>query len=182
VYIDGIAQFETPSVSPKPDTFQEVPATPNFDKDAKDAVKYEGLPPLELHRRPGDIWFTGVKDVWILYRGEVFKVFESASAGGPLGSVLVQGGKIACIAKPGVNDDCKNLHGVETIDLDGGALTPGLTTFGTDLGISEIRLEASTGDGTVFDLLQKDIPAILGEADALINALDGLQFETRNAL
>ncbi|KAF8525610.1 hypothetical protein BU17DRAFT_41726 [Hysterangium stoloniferum] len=184
VFIDGIMQFETPYVSPKPGTFQQVPTTPNFDKDAEQAVKFEGLPPLEP-RKAGEILFTGVKDIWTLYDGEVINTLHANVTDGRFGSVLVRDGRIACVANPGREYDCisaDNLHGVETIDLDGGAIAPGLTTFGTDLGISEIRLEASTGDGSVFDPLRQSIPAILGEADTLISAVDGLQFETRNAL
>ena len=50
VWIDGIAQLESPHLLVKPASFQKVPETPNFDKEARETVEYEGLPPLEPKR------------------------------------------------------------------------------------------------------------------------------------
>jgi len=50
------------------------------------------------------------------------------------------------------------------------------------LGLVEIRLESSTNDGSVPNALDSDPPAILGGAEALIRAVDGLQFAGRNTL
>ncbi|KAJ7448972.1 hypothetical protein FB451DRAFT_1187478 [Mycena latifolia] len=66
------------------------------------------------------------------------------------------------------------------IDLMGGALAPGLTTFGSDLGLSEFKLEPSTTNGRVFDPLTMAVPGSLG--DTVVRAVDGLQFaDTRTA-
>jgi len=66
VFIDGIAQLEKPFVNKKPASLQHVPKTPDFSKDARDAVKYDGLPPLELHKSASDIIiFTNVSSVFL---------------------------------------------------------------------------------------------------------------------
>ncbi|KAJ7448133.1 hypothetical protein FB451DRAFT_1533324 [Mycena latifolia] len=62
----------------------------------------------------------------------------------------------------------------------GGALAPELTTFGSDLELSVIKLEPSTTDGRVFDPLTMAVPGILG--DTVILAVYGLQFAGRNTL
>ncbi|KAJ7452293.1 hypothetical protein FB451DRAFT_1409447 [Mycena latifolia] len=52
----------------------------------------------------------------------------------------------------------------------GGALAPGLTTFGSGLGLNKIKLERSTAGGRVFDAL------------TMARAFDGLQIAGRNTL
>jgi hypothetical protein len=47
VWIDGISQIESPFSSQKPAAFQKPPATPDFDREAYEAIKYDGLPPLQ---------------------------------------------------------------------------------------------------------------------------------------
>ncbi|OJT07354.1 hypothetical protein TRAPUB_1790 [Trametes pubescens] len=71
---------------------------------------------------------------------------------------------------------------VEYVDLEGGSLAPGLTTFGSPLGLEEIMGEVSTKDGYVLDPLQDRVPKVVGGNGALIHAIDGLQFGTRHAL
>lgn len=184
VYIDGIPQLDNPQVSPKPDTFQVVPRTPNFDKEAKEAVEYDGLPPL-APREAGDVLFTNVKSVWSQVGDDVVESF-SVDAGEALSSVFVSKGKIECVARQGASSvGCvpRGLSdGVDVIDLEGGMVSPGLTTFGSPIGTVEIRLEPSTNDGTVFDPLRQAIPSVLGDDDAVVRAVDGLQFEGRNTL
>ncbi|KAJ7448191.1 hypothetical protein FB451DRAFT_1375453 [Mycena latifolia] len=60
--------------------------------------------------------------------------------------------------------------GARIIDLMGGALAPGLTTFGSGLGLNKIKLERSTAGGRVFDAL------------TMARAFDGLQIAGRNTL
>ncbi|KAF8523832.1 hypothetical protein JB92DRAFT_3140680 [Gautieria morchelliformis] len=183
VYIDGIPQFMTPHLSPKPDTFQTVPKTPNFDREAKEAVEYEGLPPLFPHDG-GDVIFTNVKSIWSDVGDGLAEAFNEDEAE-TSSSVFVRGGKVECIANQGVSTSCmpSELSGkVEAIDLEGGMLSPGLTTFGSPIGTVEIRLESSTNDGTVFDPLREAIPTILGATDTVVRAVDGLQFGGRNTL
>ncbi|KAG1765832.1 hypothetical protein EV702DRAFT_1272051 [Suillus placidus] len=69
---------------------------------------------------------------------------------------------------------------VDVVDLEGGTITPGLTTFGAPLGLVEIRLEPSTNDGRVHNPLDGDLPAVLG--DTVMRAQDGLMFGGQNLL
>jgi hypothetical protein len=58
-------------------------------------------------------------------------------------------GRMVCI------DRCSDFAAgaVNIVDPKGGTTTPGLTSFGAPLGLVEIRLEPSTNDGRVHDLL-----------------------------
>lgn len=185
VYIDGIPQLTNPHVSPKPDTFQVVPKTPNFDKEATEAVEYEGLPPL-TPREGGDIIFTNVKSVWSQVDDDIVETLSAEESDvGTSSSILVRGGRIECIARQDVATSCmptELYEKVDIIDLEGGMLSPGLTTFGSPIGTVEIRLESSTNDGNVFDPLRQIIPSILGGDDTVVRAVDGLQFQGRNTL
>jgi len=59
--------------------------------------------------------------------------------------------------------------------------SPALISYGSHLGLVEIDQEDSANDGRAPDLLKKENPSILG-AGTIIHAVDGLQFETRDAL
>ena len=67
------------------------------------------------------------------------------------------------------------------MDLKGGAISPGLVSFGAPLGLEEIEGESSTSDGYVYDSLLKGVPELVGGDSALIRASDGLIFATRDA-
>ncbi|KIJ23864.1 hypothetical protein M422DRAFT_62391 [Sphaerobolus stellatus SS14] len=184
-FIDGIPQIERPVVSLKPDSFQELPQTPNFDKEAAETVEYEGLPPLATRHEEEEVLFTNVRNFWVIEDEEIVDSFSvGQSTRRSLGSVLVQKGKVTCVQNAGqpscINQE--NTDSMKRIDLEGGSLAPGLTTFGSAIGTDEIRLEPSTNDGPVFDPLQGPIPKIIGEDGFLIRAVDGLQFEGRNML
>ena len=47
VWIDGIPQLTNPRTLTKSTAFQHLPNVPNFDKEAKETLKHDGLPPLE---------------------------------------------------------------------------------------------------------------------------------------
>ncbi|TFK32813.1 hypothetical protein BDQ12DRAFT_691931 [Crucibulum laeve] len=186
VYIDGIAQLSDPHVRSKSSSFQEVPRTPNWDREAEDTVKWEGLPPLRGHKRGRKVVFANVKSVWTRdENGEVMSLLESVASAtnetGVLSTVVFEDGALICIDLPGTS--CAlNAKDAEVVDLKGGALAPGLSTFGSPLGLVEIRLEPSTNDGAVLDpLLDGNLPSILGN-ETIIRAVDGLAFEGRNAL
>jgi len=157
-------------VSVKPSTFQSSPNTPNFDKEATDAVVYEGLPPLEP-RSARHVIFTNVSNLYMRSRDEI-------SVQGRPENVIVYDGKLVCSGECSryLSDD----KHAEIINLEGGSIVPGLTIYGPSLGLAEIRFEPSTTDGTVFNPLESDPPAILG--DNLIRAIDGLQFGGRDML
>ena len=183
VFIDGIAQLEHPIIIEKPDSFQEVPKTPNFDTEAADAVKYEGLPPLAPkesdHAR---VVFTNVRSVTL--RADLDNAPSEVSSfeahDERLGVFVVDEGRPIC---SGLQDTCTSFISapdVSIIDLKGGAISPGLVSFGAPLGLEEIESESSTSDGYVYDPLSKDEPSVVGDG-ALIRAADGLHFATRDA-
>lgn len=179
VVIDGILQISQPYVTRKPEVFQRTPEVPNYDKDAKAAVEYEGLPPLEPKKSPSDIVvFTNVKSVFTRSGSDISEVFTAQSSD-ELRHVVVQNGTITAISSTGL---LPQFSTSEFIDLRGGSISPGLTTFGSPLGLVEIDAEASTNDGLVFDPLVDRVPSIVGGDAALVRAVDGLQFGGRNAL
>lgn len=187
VYIDGIPQIDTPHVHEKPAAFQKVPQTPNFDHEAADTVKYGGLPPLKPSRSVKNVVFVNVQSVWSRVENEegieqIFDVSTSErTSGNGRTAVVVEDGKIQCIGSM-LTCAVGNLVGYEMIDLEGGSLAPGMTSFGAPLGLGEIAGESSTKDGQVFDPLSGSVPSIVGGDGAVIRAADGLQFATRDAL
>ncbi|KAJ7512471.1 hypothetical protein B0H11DRAFT_1844256 [Mycena galericulata] len=177
VFIDGIAQIEKPYTSVKPKSAQRVPATPDFDKEILDAIKYEGLPPLEPVKADSDVvvfWNVGELFLKDEATRSVSQVFTSATADGV---VVVEKGRIVCSGE--CLEDLSRSDAVY-IDLEGGSITPGLVSYGSPLGLSHISGEPSTNDGPVFDPLSNAVPEII--EGKLIKAADGLLFATRDAL
>lgn len=170
VFIDGVPQLKTAVVSVKPSTFQSPPHTPDFDKEASDAFLYEGLPPLEPRSAQHTI-FTNISRLY-MRSGDIISVQERPE------NIVVHDGKITCLGTcfEHLSDD----KPTEVVDLEGGSIVPGLTIYGPSLGLTEIRLEPSTNDGIVPNLIESDPPSVLG--DSLTRAIDGLQFGGRNAL
>jgi hypothetical protein len=183
VFIDGIAQLSNPHVTPKPANFQKAPETPNWDEEAKDALKYEGLPPLVPKKRiQTTVMFTNVSSLYL--KDEAHGVQERLLAqGAEPAVVIVSEGKIACSDTSAV---CASAlvgrEDVEMVDLKGGSIAPGFTSFGSALGLEEIQGEVSTQDGAPFDPLLQPVPEIIGGAYSLDRAADGLMYGTRNAL
>lgn len=182
VFIDGIAQLGHAFVSEKPGRLQKAPNTPNFIKEAKDAVKYDGLPPLAPERSlSGTVIFTNIS--YIAERsadGEhIVSIFESSGA--DIGHIVVESGVVVCA---GTQDICSSYTidpQIKVIDLKGGSASPGLISFGSALGLEEIHSEASTRDGDIYDPFEKLLPERLGGNSILVHASDGLQFATRHA-
>lgn len=170
VYIDGIPQLSLPSryVAKGPTT---PPRTPNFDSEKVAAVVYEGIPPLEPWSVKRAL-FVNVSGLYMRGGGLTGVTHVSEQAG----SVGVEDGRVVCVGQ------CSDFAegGVDTVDLERGTITPGLTSFGAPLGLVEIRLEPSTNDGRVHNPLDGDMPALLG--DTIIRAQDGLMFGGRNLL
>ncbi|GJJ06667.1 hypothetical protein Clacol_000862 [Clathrus columnatus] len=191
VYIDGIAQLPIgTNVIKKPDVYNEIPRTPNFDREAADAVKYEGLPPLIPSKQVKNLIFKNVKNVWLHDHHDGVNTSQfgikhvptpmtAALNGGT--DVVIRNGEIVHVDSllDLTNGDFMDY---DIFDLEGGSLAPSLTTFGSPLGLTDIILEDSTGDGTVLDPLTDNIPSILREDATIIRAVDGLQFGSRDAL
>ncbi|TCD67498.1 hypothetical protein EIP91_012303 [Steccherinum ochraceum] len=193
VWIDGIPQLTNPS-SPssilvgKPKSFknaQDIPRVPNWDRERKEAIQHEGLPPLGPKKsEKGPILLKNVRQVWVREeRG--LKERWSARPGQDGGAVVLQGGSITCVGKEEwclttlSEDDLKKRI---VADLHGGSVGPAFLTFGSPLGIDEIDSEPSTGNGPLHNPFVKDVPKIVGDPAGLIRASDALQFQTRNAL
>ncbi|GLB34476.1 putative carbohydrate esterase family 9 protein [Lyophyllum shimeji] len=198
VYIDGIAQIRGPHVLVKPEALQHPPKTPDWEAEARKTIEFEGLPPLRGRKIRWGGWsqddgatksagsgvkFVGVKSVWTTdEEGHVHAMFdEEDNTEGGGHSVVVRDGSVVFCSRDSFYE-CDDSRVQEVVDLQGGSLAPGLTTFGSPLGLAEIRLEPSTTDGVVKDPLTGSVPGIVGGNDAVIRAVDGLQFEGRNTL
>ena len=161
---------------------------PNFDKEAEDAIKYEGLPPLltEKNRLTGDVLFKNVKNVYMPIRSKIShsRLFSSVVDGERAPpSVLVQKGRITCMGRCTQEKVMARTENVTIIDLEGGALSPGLVSFGAPLGMEEIQQEESTNDGIVIDPLTKVTPNILDDGEGgVVRAVYGLAFMGRDTL
>ncbi|KAJ7089245.1 carbohydrate esterase family 9 protein [Mycena belliarum] len=180
VFIDGIAQIKKPYTSKKPKSAQRVPSTPNFDKEMADAIKYEGLPPLEPETAKADVvvfWNVGSIFMKNTATRKVSEVFTLAAANGV---VVVEKGRIVCSGAEAACPTALSRPDALHLDLEGGSISPGLLSYGSPLGLSHITAEASTSDGLVFDPLSMLVPDIIG--GTVIKAADGLLFATRDAL
>ena len=183
VFIDGIAQFVHPHILAGSVPSPKAPKTPNFENEAKAAVEYDGLPPLwPKESTPQTILFTNLTNVWVRKGNKVHSIFNdlvSATDRAERGVVGVKGGNIICVTAK----ECEQFESLinRKVNLEGGAIQPGLVTYGSNLGLQEIGMERSTVDGPVFDPLTHTIPKILGE-EAVIRATDGLQYQSRNSL
>lgn len=173
VYIDGIAQLETPKLaSHSKSHLQKAPKSPDWGDEAEIHKRARGDPDYAklLHGREapqGDIAFTGVKHVWS--RGEdglttLGDEDESSKI------VVVRGGKIVHVGKFDSAEIMTAVAGLELVDLKNGSIVPGMVSYGAPLGLGEIVAEKSTMDGNA--------PA----GDDLILAADGASFATKDAL
>lgn len=186
VFIDGIAQIAEPHVVPKPVSAHVPPETPNFDREAEAAVDYDGLPPLKGEHTADLVMFTNITSAWIRKGNQVKNLFElhRLDLSDP-GTVGVEAGGIVCVGE----HECaqRSAHAVsagakpKVINLERGSIQPGLISYGSTLGLQHISMEPSTVDGPVLDPLAKNLPKVLGN-HGLIRAIDGLQYETRDAL
>lgn len=183
VFIDGIPQLDEPHVVSKPRIFQDLPNVPNFDREAEEAVAFEGLPPLLPERASADvILFTNVNSVILPRRGDLTEAYSAP--GDETGVAVVRNGEIACYGSEAACslDDLTEGNRVRVVDLQGGEISPGLLTYGSPLGLQEIEAEASTGDGSVFDPLAERVPRLVGGDVPIVRAVDALQFAGRDSL
>lgn len=196
VWIDGIPQLGHASPVPSPSdpvlvgkpkagsAYKEIPKVPSWDEERKKAVEYEGLPPLGANQTiKGKLVLKNVREVWI--RGEEgIKETWFAKPGQESGTVVLTNGAISCVGSEGWCLDAQKGHSDDDdeIDLRGGAVGPGLMTYGSPLGTEEIAGEVTTTDGPLYAPLDADVPKIMHDTGGLVRAVDALQFGTRNAL
>lgn len=100
------------------------PEVPDYDKERKEAVRWEGLPPLEGKKVEGRVVFTGVK-----VKGGKGTSGEDV--------VVVEGGRVVC------RGSCEEFAGgaAEVVELKGGSIAPALMTFGR-VNLTSISIEA----------------------------------------
>ncbi|GJE95461.1 carbohydrate esterase family 9 protein [Phanerochaete sordida] len=187
VYIDGIPQLADPFTVEKPAMAQRAPKTPDFDQEAANAVKYEGLPPIAPTRvKTGTIVFANVSSLLLKHpRRELYDAFEARGSSEPGIVVMEVSERHTGIVCAGPGEECAYslaADNLDVVDLAGGSLQPGLVTAGSYIGLSEIPMERSTGDGPMYNLLAGDPPSIAGGPGYLPKAVDGLMFGTRDAL
>ncbi|KAI0342088.1 composite domain of metallo-dependent hydrolase [Trametopsis cervina] len=184
VFIDGLRQIQAPYTVPKPAAAQHAPSPPNFDKEADEAVKYEGLPPLLPPKfSPGFVVFANVSSVFSKNSdGAIIETLSTPEQSMARGVVVVHDGRIVCQQLS--FDSCASYIATDKpviIDLDGGSIQPGLVTAGSQIGLGSIAMEPSTVDGDVFDPIV-GVPSIVGGDGYVPRAADGLHFGTRDAL
>lgn len=160
--------------------WQEVPDVPNWDKERQRTIDWDGLPPLGGIRTREAVVFSNVSEFWVRHpeHGIVqqFKEFGSEDQ-----VVVTDSGKVTCV---GPSDSCAGFMSSDSkhANLRGGVISPGLTSFGSILGLQEIEQETSTGPGKPFDALIQNVPEIVGDIGGVERASDALLFQTRNAL
>lgn len=183
VFIDGIAQLIEPNVLTKPERLQLEPKTPNWDKAAREAVKYEGLPPLHGKKTKGTIAFVNVNE--LIEKDATGTVLLSLRHDSPSrtkggGVIIIADGRIQCAGTSASCSNIKDIRAENIVDLQGGSIAPGLITFGAGIGLVEIEQEPGANDGTISDRITSTVPSILKDAE--IHAFDGIAFAGRNTL
>ncbi|TFK25665.1 composite domain of metallo-dependent hydrolase [Coprinopsis marcescibilis] len=191
VYIDGIPQLKKPHVNSKPSRLQKSPQTPDFKVEIKETLEHDGLPPLVVYKAKADVViFKNVSSLHVREGTKVKEVFDVTrpNALGENGDgvykvtdVVVENGNVVCV---GVKEDCLKTYETPSsviINLERGSISPALVSFGSPLALNHIDQEASANDGRIVDVLTSSNSGLLGPGP-LIRAVDGLLFETRDAL
>ena len=94
VYIDGIAQFDKPFAVEKSKDLQRVPGPPNFDKEAEEALKHDGLPPLTPKAHSGTVIFTNLSSIYVRRGHDIIEVLSATQD--EKATVVVQNGVVTC--------------------------------------------------------------------------------------
>ncbi|CAI4219090.1 unnamed protein product [Parascedosporium putredinis] len=144
VWIDGISQFEDPVELKKP---------------ASDPIKPDeslGNIPEDVPVNYKDVVFTGVANVWLSGRATAF---------GSL-NVVVTDGKLSCFGRCEAELRAAAEADVKMVNLKNGALTNGLTAFGSLIGLNDIDAERDTDNGA-------------SGGSAFSRALDGLALDSK---
>ena len=187
VWIDGIVQPLGKEIGvlvgkgKEAPEWREPPSVPDWERERQEALRWDGLPPLTVDQSSADVVFTNVSKVLVRGAEGIEHLFRPSAQDQARGVVIVNAGKIVCA---GVDNTCTSLvtNGARLVDLEGGSIAPAFISFGSNLGLQEITYEPSTGDGFLFDAFEKDVPIVLRDPGGIVQAADGLEFQTRNAL
>jgi len=120
-----------------------------------------------------------VSNVFARNSASVQSVYSNSGFGGV---AVARNGRLVCT---GERFECftdEVMGSVEpvVVDLKGGSIEPGLTSYGSPLGLENINQEPSTNDGFALEPLSQRVPNIL--SGTITRAIDGLLFNTRDAL
>ncbi|KAJ9128028.1 hypothetical protein QFC24_000319 [Naganishia onofrii] len=172
VYIDGIAQLKQPRTIMKPH-LQDVPPAGSANG-WKTALETRGDPPLRSEIEAKNVIFTGVASTYLRTDGQIRELHVQGDSLKEK-RVVVRDGQITCVGDCAVEQE----KDFDFIDLKGGVITAGLLTYGSYLGLMEIRQEPSTTDGK--------IPDPLTESNAYLSMIvpkgaDGALFDQKDQL
>jgi hypothetical protein len=176
-YVDGIPQIESPVVVSKPAELQKIVPETDVAKEAALAVKYRGDPPLSAPLQAKNVVFSGVGAIYLKAdEGHGIEEVSFASFAGGLATVIIKDGEIACAGR-----ECVATEGIDFkyVDLKGGSISPGLITYGSYLGLMEIRQEPTTTDGKIYDALSSVSPLVDG---MVVKGADGAVFDGKDQL
>ncbi|KZT52272.1 carbohydrate esterase family 9 protein [Calocera cornea HHB12733] len=190
VYIDGIAQLSYGPVvvtengfthlslkEKKSGDLQTVPSVADSEMEAQQVLAHDGEPPLgPKETYESEVLFTNVQSIWRRDSSEeLFEQTLTADDGLSSREVLLHHGNIVCTGS------CAHVAvSARIVDLHNGSIAPGLTTFGSSLGLVEIKFEPSTTDGYAYDLFANNAPAVLDGKP--LRAVDGVQFGGKDML
>ncbi|KAI0751107.1 composite domain of metallo-dependent hydrolase [Daedaleopsis nitida] len=186
VWIDGVLQVDADrshipvGKAKNTSTRRDPPKVPNFDVEKEKVLRYDGLLSLRPNTTVGGrVAFRNVKELFTRNNRDYLHpdLFPGLDVREGMMDVIVERGRVTCVARV-----CEGENADAVVDLHGGAIAPGIMSFGSALGIEEIESEPSTGDGMKLDPLKGDIPKVMGDVGGLVRVSDALQFGTRNAL
>lgn len=119
VYIDGIPQIDKPFSVEKSERSQRVPVSPNFDQEAEQALKYNGLPPLEPKKSGPDIVvFTNMSSIYLRRGHDIIEVYSAAKH--EPGIAVVQNGVVMCAGSCSLDSISST---TPWVDLEGGSIS-----------------------------------------------------------
>lgn len=134
VWIDGMLMVNS-SGSARPSSPRLRSVMPSWAKERDAARIWDGLPPVGGGKQTGTVVFKTVNTLWTRKNGQIKedKSLHSKDGVGSkrYGTVAVNDGKITCVGR------CQEEG--ETIDLEGGSISPGFMTFGSALGLSYVQ-------------------------------------------
>ncbi len=142
VYIDGIAQLESPLVTVKPTSKQKGPPSGSFEWYIERAQTLGGeageLTGVQETLHDESVTYINVTSV---FRRNDLGQLEAQEMQGE--SVVMQNGNFQCLGK------CEAMGRI--IDLHGGIMTPAFIAVGAPLGLGEIEAEPSTREPAAED-------------------------------
>ncbi|WRT69881.1 uncharacterized protein IL334_006872 [Kwoniella shivajii] len=135
VYVDGIPQLEAPALVSRPAIDQETPPSADYSQQIKAAkISHHGDVDLNPTWIEQSLTFSNVSSYISRRNGALHEdVFDE-------GRIIVENGAIVCAG------DCEGHMTMREVNLMGGAISPGLTLYGTSMGLIEINEEPSTTD------------------------------------